>query len=251
MATGPALLSSPERAAREASIELLVTWQDPVTRRYHPVGVLARTLEGTYRFRYLEGARRVTSFLPFLGFSALDRDYTSPHLFPLFAERVLDESRPDRVTLFEALDLVDTAGPMEFLARSGGRRAGDTIEMVPVPTVDGVDTTCVFLVHGVRYLEGASEALESLTPGQALRLEPEPENEHDPLAVLVSTDEARLGWVPNPLLDYVRAVMGAGAATLTVVRANPPELGHHMRLLVRIEGRLPAGYQLPWRATRD
>ena len=40
--------------------------------------------------------------------------------------------------------------------------------------------------------------------------------------------------------------MSAGDAQLTVVRANPPELGHHMRLLVRIEGRLSEGYLLPW-----
>lgn len=245
MVTSPALLS-PESAAKEASTELLVTWQDPHTRRYHPVGVLSRAQSGTYRFRYLDGAHQVTSFLPFLGFSALDRDYTSPHLFPLFAERVLDESRPDRMNLFEALDLVDTAGPMEFLARSGGRRAGDTIELLPTPEIVGGRTTCVFLVHGVRYQEGVSAALERLRPGQELQLEPEPDNEYDPCAVLVTSDGTRLGWVPSPLLDYVRAVMSAGDAQLTVVRANPPELGHHMRLLVRIEGRLSDGYVLPW-----
>lgn len=245
MVTNPALLS-PESAAKEASIELLVAWQDPQTRRYHAVGVLSRALSGTYRFRYLDGAHKLDSFLPFLGFSALDRDYTSPHLFPLFAERVLDESRPDRMTLFEALDLVDTAGPMEFLSRSGGRRAGDTIELLPIPTIADGHTSCVFLVHGVRYQPGASEAIDRLTPGQALDLEPEPDNEHDPHAVLVSRDGTRLGWVPNPLLDYVRAVMSTGDPRLTVVRANPPGLGHHMRLLVRIEGRLPEGYVLPW-----
>ena len=50
----------------------------------------------------------------------------------------------------------------------------------------------------------------------------------------------RLGWAgcPNPLLSYVRAVMSSPDARLTVVRANLRELGHHMRLLVRIEGTL-------------
>src|SRR4051794_40924134 len=105
MATGPALLSA-GRSIGDVEVELLVTWQDPRSRQYHPVGVLSRTRQGTYRFRYLEGAHRVASFQPFLGFSAWDREYTSPHLFPLFAERVLDESRPDRMTLFEALALV-------------------------------------------------------------------------------------------------------------------------------------------------
>lgn len=225
---------------------MLVTWQDPQTRRYHSVGVLSRALDGTHRFRYLDVARALEGFRPFLGFSDLNREYSSQHLFPLFAERVLDESRPDRITLFEALDLVDTAGPMEFLARSGGHRAGDTIELLPIPeTADG-PTSCVFLVHGVRYQPGASDAIEQLVPGQELNLEPEPENESDPQAVLITDDGTRLGWVPNPLLDYVRAVMRTGAVKVTVVRANPPALGHHMRLLVRIEGRLPEGYALPW-----
>jgi hypothetical protein len=225
-----------------------VTWQDPDTRRYHAVGLLSRGDDDVYRFRYLDQASTAPGFRPFLGFSDLGRDYASPHLFPLFAERVLDEARPDRVTLYDALDLVATAGPMEFLARSGGRRAGDRIQLLPTPEVADGRTSCVFLVHGVRHLAEASDAIDGLEPGQELTLEPEPENPVDPDAVLVTTHGTPLGWVPNSLLAYVRAVMSAGAARLTVVRANPRELGHHMRLLVRIEGTLTGGFVAPWQA---
>lgn len=62
-------------------------------------------------------------------------------------------------------------------------------------------------------------------------------------------EATRLGWLPSPLLDYVRAVMSTGGANVTVVRANPPSFGHHLRLLVRIDGRTPEGYALPWRPT--
>jgi hypothetical protein len=41
--------------------------------------------------------------------------------------------------------------------------------------------------------------------------------------------------------------MGSGDARLTVVRANPRELGHHMGLLVRIESTLPDSFVSPWR----
>jgi hypothetical protein len=34
-------------------------------------------------------------------------------------------------------------------------------------------TSCVFLVHGVRYQEGASDAIDQLRPGDELALEPE------------------------------------------------------------------------------
>lgn len=249
MVSSPALLSRDSASAGTCD-ELLVTWQDPETRRYHAVGLLSRASDETYRFSYMDEASRVPRFRQFLGFSDFERDYTSPHLFPLFSERVLDEARPDRNTLYEALDLVSTAGPMEFLARSGGRRAGDCIQLLPMPDVNDGQTTCVFLVHGVRYVPGATDAVDQLRPGQELVLEPEPDNPVDPDAVLVTNDGTRLGWVPNPLLGYVRAVMSSGDARLTVVRANPRELGHHMRLLVRIEGSLPEGFVVPWQADR-
>lgn len=250
MMTSPALLSR-DGAATDERHELLVTWRDPVTRRYHAVGLLSLYPDDHYRFRYLEAARSLPTFQPFLGFSTLEGDYSSPHLFPLFAERVLDESRPDRVALYEALDLAGAAGPMEFLARSGGRRAGDRIELLPIPDVSDGGTSCIFLVHGVRHLPGAAEAIDQLVPGQELDLEPEPDNPIDIDAVLVTRDGTRLGWVPNPLLGYVRAVMSSGYAHLTVVRANPRELGHHMRLLVRIEGTLPEDFVMPWQGTAE
>lgn len=236
-----------ERAGTSSSVhdQLLVTWQDPQTRRYHAVGVLSRDVNGSYRFRYLDVARSLPRFQPLLGFSDVDHEYESPALFPIFAERVLDDSRPDRSTLFDALDLVATAGPMEFLARSGGRRAGDRIELLPTPSLHGGRTECTFLVHGVRHVEGASEAIDRLTRGQRLGLQREPDNPSDPDAVLVTTDGARLGWVPNPLLAYVRAVMETGDVTVTVVRANPRDFGHHMRLLVRLDGAVPPDY-VPW-----
>ncbi|MEO7069988.1 MAG: hypothetical protein ABI131_05780, partial [Nostocoides sp.] len=174
MSERTALLSG-ERPQSTDADSLLVTWQNPQTRRYSAVGTLSRTDDRGYRFRYLDVASDVDGFLPFLGFSHLDRDYASPNLFPLFAERVLDESRPDRLELFEALDLVGTAGPMEFLARSGGRRAGDTIELLPVPDITEAHTSCVFLVHGVRYRPGASDVIAGLRPGDHLDLESEPD----------------------------------------------------------------------------
>lgn len=244
MTSGSTLLA-PERIVANDDLSVLVTWQHPVIRNYEAVGVLTRARE-LYEFRYLERARGLAGFRPFLGFGELEADYRSPHLFPLFAERVLNEARPDRLSLFQALDLVEAAGPLEFLARSGGRRAGDTIELLPIPEIVGSWTRCTFLVHGVRYQPGASDAIGQLAEGQRLALIPDVDNEHDERAVLVTDRGVRLGWVPGPLLDYVRAVMDAGRAELTVVRANPPEFGHHLRLLVRLEGTLPTGYQLPW-----
>lgn len=243
--TSSALLS-PAAPIRTAADTLLVTWQDPATRRYHAVGLLEQLSDRSYRFDYLAAAQNLPRFLPFLGFDTLDRTYTSPHLFPLFAQRVLDECRPDRRSLYEALELAPAAQPMEFLARSGGRRAGDTIELLPAPDIHAGPTSCVFLVHGVRHLDGADGAIERLSPGQELSLSPDPDNPVDTAAVLVTRDGTRLGWVPNPLLHYVSAVMDAGRARLRVVRVNSRELGHHLRLLVRLDGILDDALREPW-----
>jgi hypothetical protein len=98
----------------------------------------------------------------------------------------------------------------------------------------------------LRHQEDASDAIDQLRPGDELALESEPDNPIHPNAVLVTADGTRLGWVPNPLHSYVRAVMSLPDARLIVVRANPRELGHHMRLLVRIEGTLPDSFVPPW-----
>lgn len=245
MAVTQALVPA-EATVSETTPELVVAWQDPATRRYHAVGLLRHTQDGLYEFRYLEEAGSLARFRPFLGFSEIGRTYESPHLFPLFAERVLDQARPDRTTMCEALDLLQTAGPMEFLARSGGRRAGDCIQLLPAPQIRDGRTSFVFLVHGVRHVEGAHAAIDGLKPGDALVLVPEPQNPIDADAVVVARDGARLGWVPNPMLTHVRAVMSTGDCQLRVVRTNPRDLGNHLRLLVRLEGAVPAGFVAPW-----
>jgi hypothetical protein len=69
----------------------------------------------------------------------------------------------------------------------------------------------------------------SISSGRAMSWRWSPSNPIDPNAVLVTADGTRLGWVPNPLLTYVRAVVSLPNARLIVVRANPRELGHHMQ----------------------
>jgi hypothetical protein len=50
---------------------------------------------------------------------------------------------------------------------------------------------------------------------------------------LVTREGRRLGWVPDPLLHHLRSI---DRPQLTVVRANPVDLGHHLRLLVKVTG---------------
>lgn len=213
-------------------------------RLYRAVGFLY-CLGGRYEFAYTRGAVERDGFLPLLGFGDVRRRYVSEELFPLFAERIMSAKRPDRPRYLDALDLSPESEPWEILGRSGGRRAGDTIEVVPEPIVEADGrTSSVFLIHGVRHRgPEASRVIDTLEPGDELRLRWDEGNEVNPLAVLVlHGHDVELGYVPDPLVGYVQKVMSDPEHRLTVVRANGPEVGSHLRLLVRLEGSVSADY---------
>ena len=225
-----------ESAAGLVRRRLMVTWQDPETRSYHQVGWLTQYDDGSFGYVYLPSAQRLARFHPFVGFREFDQSYYSVHLFPFFAQRLLSPQRPDLPRLLSALALDDSdaVGPFEFLARSGGRRGGDTVELLPEPLIEKDGSTCwLFLVHGVRYVPGAGEVIDQLLPGDALEMVAEPDNPVNPEALLVTRDGRRLGWVPDPLLRHLRSIADP---QLAVVRANPADLGHHLRLLVKVAG---------------
>lgn len=227
-----------ERGVVGATRRLLVTEKDS-ENFYRPVGFLGASESEagpTYTFDYLRAAVQRAGFRPFLGFSDVSRSYRSDGLFPLFAERIMDPRRPDHPMFLSALDLSGDAAPLEVLARSGGQRVGDGIFLLPVPevTVDG-GTQCIFLVHGMRYIDGAQERAADLEAGDALQLVPDPDNPATSRAVLVAHDDGgRLGYVPDALLGYVESVHDR---RLDVVRVNGPEVGVRLRLLVRLTGR--------------
>jgi hypothetical protein len=225
-----------ESAAGVVGRRLMVTWQDPETRTYHHVGWLTQYDDCSYGYAYLPSAQRLARFHPFVGFREFDRSYYSSHLFPFFAQRLLSPLRPDLPRLLSALalDHTDAVGPLEFLARSGGHRGGDTVELLPEPLVADDGSTCwLFLVHGVRHVLGAGEVIDRLRPGDGLEVVAEPDNPVNPEALLVTRDGQRLGWVPDPLLRHLSSIVNP---ELTVVRANAADLGHHLRLLVKVTG---------------
>ncbi|WP_068399578.1 HIRAN domain-containing protein [Kribbia dieselivorans] len=208
---------------------LLVSRQDPITRRYQRVGELWRE-DGGYGFSYDVGVQHA---LPGL---RLGQQHHSSHLFPIFAERVMSPQRSDYPVAMDQLGLPPDASPFEVLAVSGGRRTGDTYEVTPLP-VPG-DVTLPFLVHGIRHLTEAERArVDGLEAGQRLQLRPEPTNPVNSRALLVSDDGVRLGWVPDPLVEDIHRIM-SGAHELRVERLNPNEAGFHLRLLVVLTGRL-------------
>lgn len=232
---GP-LVSDPRR--------LLVAWQNPDTRRITLVGILEHNA-GRYCFRYLQAALDTQGFRPFLGFDDLQRRYESEQLFSLFRQRLMAHDRPDFDRYLDTLGLGESASPLAVLGRSGGSREGDSIFLLREPEVfsDGA-TQAMFFVHGVRHQQGAAARIGQLRPGDHLYLRPEPGNEFNALAVLVTAgDDQVLGWVPDLLADYVQHALSTSAPAVRVSKVNDEDTPPNLRLLVKFSGQLPVGYR--------
>lgn len=243
----------PENRSAMTARRLVVTWQHPDERLIEPVGFL--DYDGQrYQFGYIRHALSVKDFRPLLGFRDLYRVYSSAELFPLFAQRVMDPRRPDYQRYVRRLGLDEEASPWEQIARSQGRRRGDTIQLLPQPTSDGETLTCLFLVNGVRHVPGISRvlhgrpievtgkqveaALTRLRPGDALELAREPDNEVNPLALMVIAPAAiPVGWVPNLMVEDMHQLMACADVSVTAAHVNGPDAPWHLRLLARLTAR--------------
>lgn len=232
---------------------LFVTWRSATSRRIHPVGRLTCDVAtDSYEFRYIRSAIEATEdgFVPFPEFRKLDGVYKSVLLFPMFANRVMPSSRTGHATFLTALGLAsDTANPMAILARTGGSRATDQIEMFPQPEPDGQvgRYSTHFLLRAVRYMPhpATEERIAKLTQGERLYLMHDFQNPVDPNAVVVRTaDNAMLGYLPAYLTaDHLNLRNACDNLSVFVDRFNPPPAEAHHRLLCRIVSYRPGGFR--------
>jgi len=228
---------------------LFVSWRDPDVGSIHPIGRLVRRIgpQGEhYTFAYLKLAERLEGFEPLPGLCRLHDRYDSDRLFPVFANRVMPRSRPDYDLLASRVDLRGDADPFEVLARTGGRRATDRIEVFAGPehTAEG-DSAVLFFARGIRHLEGAADAVASLRRGDHLVLVDDEHNEHNPRAMLLRISDGRhIGWVPDYLVDHVHELRDLNGIEPVVVveHVNDASVATHMRLLCRLRAPWPERY---------
>lgn len=242
------VISTPEAvspaAASPVARRLWVTWQDPRTRSMHLVGCLTQLPDESWSFWYVQHAWKVPGFNPFAHFPNLRRDYRAAEVFPMFANRVMSPHRPDYGDFLTALDLSYDATPFDILARSSGDRATDSIRVYPEPSTDPSTgrTSCLFLAHGVRHIDGAPERIGRLRKGDPLGLRPEPDNPSDPRALLLDARQGEpVGYVPALLLDYVHTVRDFQGADVVVRRVNPAPAPPTLMLLCEVTGLWPPG----------
>ena len=229
---------------------LYVTWRHP-EGLIHPVGLLTRRESNgseTYRFVYLKHSESLEGFQCLPGLPDLHEVYKSSSLFPVFRNRQMPRRRPDYGQYVRKLDLDIDTDPFEVMARDHGRKLTDRIEVFAPPTrTDGTKLTTLFFARGIRHLEGASEAVGGVRPGDALALLDDPTNKANPLAIRIIAPERKpVGWVPGYLLETVRELRertGESGISITAHHVNPPDVAPSMRLICRLTAPWPDGYE--------
>jgi hypothetical protein len=215
-----------------------------VERRWYPIGRL--TYDGyRYQYVYLVGAREAQNryqFEPLASFPSLNKVYESDSLFPLFSNRVLSNSRSDYKDFVEWLNIPkDEDDPIAILSRSGGRRVTDNLEVFPCPQPDELDRYHIhFFAHGLSYLPKESiNRINDLKPEDSLLLAWDFQNPHDPLAIMLRTNDTYegdryiVGYCPRYLLPDAYDIMNKcpDPPRVTVERINPPPAPLQLRLL--------------------
>ena len=218
---------------------VFLAWQDPKERNWHTVGKLSQAQE-LFIFDYTLGARS-ESFIPFSGMEKLDVTYKSDKLFPLFANRLLNPRRPEYKMLLSWLGLSeDERSPLQVLARTGGVKSTDNLQIFPELDLTGQNAIELdFFVHGVRYVsESARKRIKELKEGDKLLLMNDFQNEADNLALAIRTT-----GTPE-IIGFCPRFLAHGLADLTADKHSELSL-----TVARVNQEAPLYYQLMCKLT--
>jgi hypothetical protein len=183
--------------------ELILVWKNPKGNVWIPVGKLYYKSK-KYFFEYTKGAIKASDdgyFIPFGQMKNLGDIYESKELFPIFQNRLLQKSRSEYDDYLEWLALDrKMVTPLEELARSGGIRATDNLQLFPVPASINNLYEVKFFSHGIRHLPPHYiERINHLSSGEKLYLMRDVQNEYDSYAIALRTGNPTeiVGYVPR------------------------------------------------------
>ena len=228
---------------------VFLAWQDKAqTRRWFPIGRLDVVDDGSYIFKYVQGAKeaeKAVGFKPLLAFPDFTKVYRSAGLFPLFQNRVMNRNRDDFEKYLEQMELSGDPTPLEILSVDGGQRETDNFEVFPLLTCDSEGRfSCRFFLHGLRHVaECAQKRLaESIRPGDPLQVAVELTNPKTKIGLQIQTEDyCMIGWAPRYLAHDLST-----ALTQLNERPEDPEIkvlkvNHdapmHQRYLIEFKGR--------------
>ncbi len=204
-----------------------------------------------YHFVYTKGAEQSDRFRVFGRMTDLNTAYASSELFPLFANRLLNKSRPEYGKYLQWLNISEGQGnPFFILSLTGGKRSTDSLEVFPCPEPNFLDQYDVsFFVHGIRYFpERSIERVKMLNLSERLYLVSDLQNEHDKNAIALRTKDPveMIGYVPrfladdfNELIDKLEDPMSL-SVKVEKVNIDAPE---QLRLLCKITAPWPDSFR--------
>ncbi|MFA0923908.1 HIRAN domain-containing protein [Xanthomonas fragariae] len=225
---------------------LYLAIQQHESRRWSPVAKVTKT-GGIYRLVYTKGAWEVPGFSGFARMEDLCQEYRSADIFPILKNRTLPRSRPEYQDYISWLGLsAEEHDELDELARSGGLRATDQIELIPAPEkkANGSFET-FFFVRGISYIPGSDDV--DLKVGDRLFVMKDFQNEKDPAALLLRTDDpvSLVGYAPRYYsydISRLANVCQASDLLVKVERFNMKAPAAY-RVLCKVAGPWPEGFE--------
>ena len=217
---------------------LYVAWQIEASQEWVPVAQLTQN-NGMFELRYTQGARRVPGFTGLGRMNERDQVYRSKELFPFFANRIISKSRPEfhDYQRWLGLESEPLDNPMAVLEVTGGLRATDSCELIPVPVYKNSRITVDFFARGLRYQNLPSNLLQKCKEGEKIYPESEPNNQADSNAIALRSEHSglMLGYLPRYFSKAVKQELlrKADDVQITLRRVNV-DAPLDMRLLLRL-----------------
>ena len=183
------------------SNKLVLSWRNPDTRTWLPVGILEFKNE-QYIFHYTNGAK-ADNFVPFGQMQDKTEKYISDSLFPIFKNRLLSKSRPEYSDFLNWLDIDrNINNEILELSRSRGIRATDDLQLFPIPEKNNEGKyEVIFFSHGISHIsESYVKRLSSLKKNDSLLIMKDIQNEVDSFALMIRTKDE-----PVELMGYCPA----------------------------------------------
>lgn len=227
----------------------LLNWQDPESRAWYPVGKLFH-VNNLFIFAYTKGSLKSSNFVPFGNLKQIDSIYVSDELFPIFANRVMNSKRPDyrRYASWAGVDFHEEASPLKLMARMGGGKATDNLQVYQIPERDDEGKyQTVFFIHGLSHLPSEAETrADFLKVDEQVYPLLDIQNPYDSSAVaLRSNDPSSLvGYCPRYLARDIGELVQnkQNDLTIKVKRVNedaPPQF----RVLCKATGNWPLHFE--------
>lgn len=231
--------------------ELVLTWKNPESHEWIPVGRLAFCTD-KYVFKYTYGAKKAEEegyFVPFGKMTDLNKLYESTEIFPIFKNRLLQKSRPEYADYLDWLNLTqENYSPIDELARSGGIRVTDNLQLFPIPKEDNGRYEVTFFSHGIRYLPPTYiERIGHLNQGNKLFLMKDVQNNFDVFALVLRTGDPPeiVGYVPRFFArDFNILIDKNGPKKVsTIVEKVNLNAPHQFKLMCRLTSDWPIDFE--------